>query len=74
MKTTKFSDDGDQVQGQGRTKYLKVQICTDNSAFDDDDGELPRIVRELADRLAGGVAEGAIFDVNGNRCGFYCYL
>jgi hypothetical protein len=54
---------------------LKIEIQMDNSAFDDDNGggfECARILRDLADRIDGGLAEKtrvALMDINGNKVG-----
>jgi hypothetical protein len=55
---------------------FKIEIATDNAAFDDDEGnaEIARILRELADRIERGDAVGdwwelPLRDVNGNRIG-----
>lgn len=46
--------------------YLSVR--TTNDAFHDKE-ELPRILRETADRLAARQTEGPIRDINGNAVG-----
>jgi hypothetical protein len=47
--------------------------CT-NAAFDDDPRpEIARILRELADRLDGGITQGGVHDVNGNTVGTFTF-
>lgn len=49
-----------------------LTIRMDNAAFDDDLGELARILHELADKVEGGVHVGDSFkarDLNGNTVG-----
>jgi hypothetical protein len=59
---------------------FKLEIRTANVAFDEEEGnagpELARILRELADRVEGGVPTGdnaSVRDVNGNRVGEWSY-
>ena len=56
----------------------RITITIENSgaAFDDEPGEVARILRKLADRLAGAVditddqfSGMALMDINGNRAG-----
>lgn len=47
---------------------MKLVITTGNEAFRDP-GELPRLLRKVADQIERGRAEGRIMDVNGNRVG-----
>jgi hypothetical protein len=51
-----------------------LSISTSNSAFDDFSGhEVARILRALAKRVESGEeVDGAIFDLNGNKCGSWC--
>lgn len=60
--------------------YLRVNISTENEAFDSDEKcgtELARILRDLAGRVenknrrAIGRSDMPILDVNGNRCGYF---
>ena len=52
-----------------------LTIATDNAAFEDDEGaEVARILREAADAVEGDADQvGPLFDVNGNRVGFYTF-
>lgn len=54
---------------------IKIEISMDNAAFEDDHGELARILRRLADRVDGTPrTEGDgeyLRDVNGNRVGHW---
>lgn len=58
-----------------KTTILKIELATDNAAFEDDRGaECARILRGLADRLeAGNFPSGSgawgLFDANGNAVG-----
>jgi len=53
---------------------IEVTLTADNAAFEDD-AEVPRILRWLADRITGAhpkVGDGcSLFDANGNRVGCY---
>jgi hypothetical protein len=49
-----------------------VAIQTTNDAFNDR-FELPRILRELADRLDNDQVEGRLRDINGNMVGSFCF-
>ncbi len=47
-----------------------LRIKMDNAAFEDDPGELARILRDLADKVENGVTDGDQFvarDINGNK-------
>jgi hypothetical protein len=49
-----------------------LRIKMDNAAFEDDPGELARILRDLADKVENGVTDGDQFvarDINGNKVG-----
>ena len=53
---------------------LKIQITMDNAAFEGDGGgsEAARILRDLADRIDGGLTSKTLVrlnDVNGNNVG-----
>lgn len=50
---------------------FKLEITTDNAAFEDDEGsEVARILSALAERLAAGSERGGgLYDLNGNRVG-----
>lgn len=52
-----------------------LTISTDNAAFADDEGaEVARILREAADAIEGEAEQvGHLYDVNGNRVGFYAF-
>lgn len=49
---------------------LKININLDNAAFEDE-GEISRILRQLADKISydGRIDGGKIMDVNGNSVG-----
>jgi len=49
---------------------LKININLDNAAFEDE-GEISRILRKLADKISydGRIDGGKIMDVNGNSVG-----
>ena len=46
-----------------------VSIDCNNSAFDDGNTELARILRDLATRLDNGVTQAILKDINGNIVG-----
>ena len=48
---------------------VKITINTGNAAFEDDLGEVARILTDLAARFTDGVDEGPVLDVNGNTVG-----
>jgi hypothetical protein len=49
---------------------FKVEMSTDNAAFDGDAGaEVARILREVAGEVAGGKTDGKCRDINGNSVG-----
>jgi len=51
-----------------------LKIKTDNAAFDGDrDGEVARILRDVADSIKVGADLGVIRDINGNNVGEYKY-
>ena len=55
-------------------RYFKVEIRTDNAAFEPEwalRGEIARILRELAQRVYDQGAEHGfvLVDINGNSCG-----
>lgn len=52
---------------------FQLEIETDNAAFRDDSGELPRLLRTVADLVNDGHAEGAIIDTNGLRVGTFWF-
>lgn len=43
---------------------------TDGSAFEDVN-EIPRILAEVGEKIKQGVTESSIFDLNGNKVGFW---
>lgn len=47
---------------------LKMEIATDNMAFDDPT-ELPRILKKVAQQIEDGVLNAPVYDINGNRVG-----
>ena len=49
---------------------LKININLDNAAFEDE-GEISRILRKLADKISydGSIDSGKIIDINGNSVG-----
>lgn len=54
---------------------ITITLITDNAAFEDDPGEVARILRKLADdteKYPPTPGDGLpLFDVNGNRTGQY---
>lgn len=49
-----------------------LQVFTANAAFDDELAhELPRILRELADRIEAGETRGRVRDINGSSVGTF---
>lgn len=51
---------------------LRVKIDTDNDAFAGDGaGEVARLLRNIAERVAGGQMDGIVRDINGNTCGSF---
>lgn len=54
---------------------FELKVSTDNAAFEGEEGmraELARILREAADRVAGGICGRVpIRDINGNRVGHF---
>lgn len=53
-------------------KNFKLDIELGNAAFEDDAGELSRILKELAEKLEDGSTEdGFVRDLNGNKVGTY---
>ena len=49
-----------------------LNISTDNAAFDEDNMEVARILRTVAERIeSDGVMHGACRDFNGNTVGHY---
>jgi len=71
------------VHNDDRSQYTKIlegkmsgqmnlSIDMGNAAFEDDPGELARILRSLADRVENGVSDGdefILWDINGNKVG-----
>lgn len=51
-------------------KYI-IEIEMDNAAFEDEDCELSRILRQIADTTEerNELYEGKLRDINGNTCG-----
>ncbi len=47
-----------------------VKFNTRNVAFEDG-YEIPRILREVADKIENGKMADSIFDINGNKIGVY---
>ena len=48
---------------------VKIEISTDNAAFEDQGCELARIFRELANKLEQGEHPSKVRDINGNTVG-----
>lgn len=49
-----------------------LRIDIKGSALREDlDYELPRLIREVADKIADGRREGNVLDINGNACGSF---
>lgn len=54
------------------SNQLNIVMNLGNAAFEDDPGEVARILRDLADKVENGVSEGDEFvlrDINGNKVG-----
>lgn len=54
------------------SNQLNLSIDMGNAAFEDDPGEVARILRDLAMRVENGVSDGDEFflrDINGNKVG-----
>ena len=49
-------------------KFL-LEVECDNAAFTDYAHELPRIIRQAAERIEAGVEQGKCYDWNGNVVG-----
>jgi len=49
---------------------VKINFKTGNAAFEND-GEIGRILREIADQAGDGPISGNVLDVNGNVVGKY---
>ncbi len=52
---------------------IRIEIQTDNAAFQEGEPEVARILQTLVDRLEGRPTEPEIYlhDLNGNLVGFY---
>ena len=50
-------------------KSITITIKTENAAFEDNPGELGRILRELAGRVDGGYETTIVKDINGQTVG-----
>jgi hypothetical protein len=50
---------------------FEMHVKLDNAAFEDDPGELARIVADTAEALRYDRTEGYLRDVNGNRVGHF---
>ncbi len=53
---------------------FKIEIETDNAAFEDEyacKAEIKRLLEQVAQRLLSDANEGWLFDINGNRVGRY---
>ena len=52
---------------------FKLNINTDNAAFDDGYSEVVHLLRKIADDIESGETEGNIKEVNGATVGKYVY-
>ncbi len=51
---------------------LKIEVEPNNAAFaDDPEGELARILRDIAKRIENGESQGTVRDLNGNAVGWF---
>lgn len=51
---------------------MKVEFKTDNAAFEDyKEGEIARILCQIARKIEAGSTEGKVIDLNGNTVGEY---
>jgi len=48
---------------------FRLEMTCDNAAFEDDPGEIARILRATADKVESGATSVALIDANGNRVG-----
>lgn len=54
---------------------IVISMLTENAAFDEgnEEYEVARILRKLADRLESGARPEVLMDINGNRVGIVEY-
>jgi hypothetical protein len=59
------------IEAEKRNKMEKIVITieTVNAAFEDNQNEVSRILRELADKLESGQNPESLRDINGNKVG-----
>jgi len=50
---------------------LTIEINLDNSAYDNIGWELGENLQNVIDRIGSGITDGTIYDVNGNRTGYF---
>ena len=50
---------------------ITIDINTDNSAFEDRDEEINRILVRVASSIKNGRVGGPVIDINGNKVGRY---
>lgn len=50
---------------------INIQFSTDNSAFTEYEGEIGRILQEVAESIDRGRTSGKCVDTNGNRVGYW---
>ena len=50
---------------------FKLEISTDNAAFEDNPDELAQIVEGVANSIRDGVVQGMVRDSNGNTVGTF---
>lgn len=50
---------------------ITIDINTDNSAFEDRDEEINRILVRVVSSIKNGRVGGSIIDINGNKVGRY---
>ena len=67
MSRTNFSST---ETGEAGIMKLTANIKMDNAAFEDD-GEIVKLVHEIAEHIEDGNLSATIYDSNGNRVGTY---
>ena len=50
---------------------LTMEIETDNATFENKEEEICRIIRKMAEQIASGSDGEKVFDINGNRVGYW---
>ena len=52
---------------------FRIEFDTNNSAFECCEGEISRILNNVAGKVEDGRREGLINDINGNHIGYWVY-